>query len=286
MYYFAAAAQSKKLGMAKEGSGKFMHDNEERFGILRWINYRETSLEGLERVIQYICNTKSTPPELQEYSCLRIGNPVHDFELIEKRWRKTVKGRLYKHCIFSFGEPELDPAKAFEVMKAVFSIYRGEYPYVLGIHTNVPYRVHGHCVMGMTNLLTGKRFSQSPGELKRFQEFYNQTVVKVGLPPLRSYWLSKKLIQLPSSKTHLSNEYERGIDVECDKTICIIDNQPYAPIGVQNYINGNAEDRFETESVLSMYNYDPMSACVDIFQNDFKAYFSLGYHKRGAFDNE
>lgn len=263
-----------------------MHDDRENFGILRWINYRKTSLEGLERAIQYICNPESTPPELQEYSCLRTGDPVRDFELIEKRWRKTVKGRLYKHCIFSFGEPDLDPVKAFGIMKEVFSIYRGEYPYVLGIHTNIPRRVHGHCVMGMTNLLTGKRFSQSPSELKRFQEFYNQTVVKAGLPPLRSYWLSKKLTQLPSSKNHLSNEYERSIDTEYDKTIYIIDDQLYEPIGVQNYFNGNTEDRFETKSVLSMGDDDPMSACIDIFQNDFRAYFRLGYHKRGAFDNE
>lgn len=152
---------------------------------MRWINYRHTNLERLDKSIKYICNPKSTSPEFCRYSNLREDKAASDFALIEKRWHADIHGRLYKHCVISFGVAELKPIDAFNVLDDIFSIYYGKYPYVFSVHTNIPHRIHGHCIMGMTHLLTGKRFSQSPKELRRFQKHYNEVMLRANLPLLK-----------------------------------------------------------------------------------------------------
>ncbi len=164
-----------------------MPNNDRKFSILRWINYKHTDLSQLNKSIRYICSPKSTAPEFCRYSNIRKDRAIEDFQIIEKRWRNEIHGRLYKHCIISFGAADILPGKAFQVMEEVFSLYRGTYPYVFSIHTNIPHRIHGHCIMGMTNLLTGKRFSQSPQELTRFQTHYQEVMLRANLPPLKGW---------------------------------------------------------------------------------------------------
>lgn len=177
---------------------------------MRWINYKHTDLERLDKSIRYVCSPKSTFPEFCRYSNVRQDKATADFALIEKRWRDSIRGRLYKHCVISFGVAELKPIDAFKVLEDIFSIYQGKYPYVFSVHTNIPYRIHGHCIMGMTHLLTGKRFSQSPEELRRFKMHYNEVMLRANLPPLKG---EQEKIGEQASKPYFSSEiiHEDGL---------------------------------------------------------------------------
>lgn len=184
-------------------------DEKRRFAIMRWINYKNTSLEGFEKARQYICNPESSPDKWQQYSCLHADRAMRDLEVIERRWHDEIKGRLYKHAIISFGVPDMEPKEAFAVMEDILSLYRGKFPYLFGIHTNIPSRIHAHCLMGMTNLQNGKRFEQSPQELRRFQEHCNNVLEAFGLPLLKGK--NQKAIsdsELPSDDGKIAAEIE------------------------------------------------------------------------------
>lgn len=177
---------------------------------MRWINYKNTTLDRFDKSLRYVCNPKSTSPEFCRYSNLRPGKATADFALIEKRWHDDIRGRLYKHCVISFGVAELKPSDAFKVLDDIFSIYHGKYPYVFSVHTNIPHRIHGHCIMGMTHLLTGKRFSQSPEELRLFQKHYNEVMLCANLPLLKGE--QKKLEEQTAETSSSEIIYEEGLE--------------------------------------------------------------------------
>lgn len=176
----------------------------ERFGILRYINYKETSIEGLDKVLRYIRNPLASPPELQIHSFLSRSCPVEDFKTIEARYKRHG-GRLYKQCVLSFGCSVNDEniQAALKLVKDLMGKYRGQYPYVAALHTNVIARLHAHIVMGMTNIQDGHKFNQSPAELEAFQGRYNKAAIAVGLPPLKR-WNEEN--EKGSSVPEMSNE--------------------------------------------------------------------------------
>lgn len=155
-----------------------------KFAIARWVNYKTTSIEGFEKAWKYITDPKSSKPDYQQYNGLRDIDTVDDFKSIEDRYSSDISGRLYKHFIISFGEPDLIPQKAMDTMKTIMEAY-DDYPYVFAIHDNIPYRLHGHCIMGMRNINTGRRFEQSPIEFKRFNIHINDVLKHMGLPLLK-----------------------------------------------------------------------------------------------------
>ena len=163
----------------------------ERFGILRFINYKETSIEGLDKVIRYIRNPLASPPELQYHSFLSRSCPVEDFKAIEARYKRHG-GRLYKQCVLSFGCPVNDENihAALKLVKDLMGKYRGQYPFIAALHTNVIGRLHAHIVMGMANIQDGHKFDQSAAELQDFKERYNKAAIAVGLHPLKQ-WVAK-----------------------------------------------------------------------------------------------
>jgi len=160
--------------------------HDKRFGILRFINYKETSLEGLDRIVRYIRDPSASPLELQHHSFLSRRWPVEDFEAIEERYRRHG-GRLYKQCVLSFGciVNDENVQAAFDMVKMLMETYRGQYPYIVALHTNVAARLHAHVVMGMTNIKDGSKFNQSPDELRLFQRRYNELADKMGFPRLK-----------------------------------------------------------------------------------------------------
>lgn len=159
-----------------------------RFGILRFVNYKETSLKGLDQAIRYICNPVASPKELQQRSFLSSESPVDDFKAIEKRYKRSG-GRLYKQCILSFGciVNDENVLTAARMVKALMETYRGQYPYIAALHTNVAERLHAHILMGMTNVKDGSRLSQSPKELNAFKCRYDELAELLGLPQLKRW---------------------------------------------------------------------------------------------------
>lgn len=51
---------------------------------------------------------------------------------------------------------------------------RKRYPVAFSIHTNIPKRLHAHAIIGMTDIWTGKKFSQSPKDLAEWRTRYDE----------------------------------------------------------------------------------------------------------------
>ena len=133
--------------------------------IMRWVNYKRTSYDGFDKALRYINNPQAAPQKYQYLSYLNSGHEVDDLRIINDRYRKPDDMRLYKHLICAFGDPELSEIKAFEFMTQLLEAVRKHYPVAFSIHTNVPKRLHAHAIIGMTDIWTGKKFSQSPQDL-------------------------------------------------------------------------------------------------------------------------
>ena len=142
--------------------------------IMRWINYKNTSYAGFEKALRYINNPKAAPVKYQYLGYLNPGHEVDDLRIINDRYRKPDDTRLYKHLICSFGDPELSAAKAYDFMTAFLESIGKRYPVAFSIHTNVPKRLHGHAIIGMTDIWTGKKYSQSPQNLADWRTRYDE----------------------------------------------------------------------------------------------------------------
>ena len=142
--------------------------------IMRWINYKNTSYAGFEKALRYINNPKAAPVKYQYLGYLNPGHEVDDLRIINDRYRKPDDTRLYKHLICSFGDPELSAAKAYDFMTAFLESIGKRYPVAFSIHTNVLKRLHGHAIIGMTDIWTGKKYSQSPQNLADWRTRYDE----------------------------------------------------------------------------------------------------------------
>lgn len=142
--------------------------------IMRWVNYKCTSYDGFDKALRYINNPKAAPPKYQYLSYLNSGHEIDDLRIINDHYRKPDDMRLYKHLICAFGDPELSEIKAFEFMTQLLEAVRKHYPVAFSIHTNVPKRLHAHAIIGMTDIWTGKKFSQSPQDLADWRTRYDE----------------------------------------------------------------------------------------------------------------
>lgn len=142
--------------------------------IMRWINYKNTSYDGFTKALRYINNPKAAPIKYQSLGYLKAGHEVDDLKIINDRYKKPDDTRLYKHLICAFGDPELSETKAYEFMTQFLESIRKRYPVAFSIHTNIPKRLHAHAIIGMTDIWTGKKFSQSPKDLAEWRTRYDE----------------------------------------------------------------------------------------------------------------
>ena len=184
-----------------------------RFAILKWVNYKKTSLEGLEKTVQYICNPKASPRSWQHHSFLSSKDPVRALAAIDRRYKKNPDGRLYKQGIISFGceVNEENMNKGFHMVKELLKQYRGTYPYIVALHTNVKSRLHAHFVLGMTSMRDGQKFSQSPEDLQAFNRLYKKIAIETRMPPLKGYLPVTNVCPEDDGWEH--SEYEDGYPI-------------------------------------------------------------------------
>lgn len=142
--------------------------------IMRWINYKRTSYDGFVKALRYINNPKAAPAKYQFLGYMNPGHEVEDLKLINDRYQKPDDTRLYKHLICSFGDPKLSAVKAYDFMTQFLESIGKRYPVAFSIHTNVPKRLHAHAIVGMTDIWTGKKYSQSPQDLIEWRERYDK----------------------------------------------------------------------------------------------------------------
>lgn len=152
--------------------------------IYKQINYKNADMEALLAATRYVGNEEKSPMEYQRGYLAAPQNLFHAIKLCKRRWH-VPDGREFKHGIVSFGDPLLTPEEALEICDDIVSVYASEYPLLLCVHTDVPRRIHAHWVMGMVNVRTGKKFSQSLAEFQDFREHVSDVMVRHGLIALK-----------------------------------------------------------------------------------------------------
>lgn len=156
-----------------------------KYSILRLINYAHADRDRFDRSVSYITNPKKTNAEMICSQYFIKDNPSQSLETMEKHWLNAeMSGRLFKHGIIAFGSSEISPEKALELVKATMEYYTG-FPYLAALHTDVPHRLHAHFLLGMRNVKTGKKFSQSPSDLRAFRKHYHDLALKYDLLGLK-----------------------------------------------------------------------------------------------------
>lgn len=255
-----------------------------RFGILRFVNYKETSLDGLDRAIQYICNPASSPKEWQQRSFLSEDDPVGDFEAIEERYKRNG-GRLYKQCILSFGciVNDENVQIAARMVKGLMETYRGRFPYIAALHTNVAGRLHAHILMGMTNVKNGSKFSQSPEELKAFKCRYDELAELLGLPKLKRW---KQV-----SKDEAALGLEMPLEADDDPVISVeAEYVPGTPSGfvpvIQPYVNPTQVPGISLPQYSACTVDDALQIITKRFQDDCVYFYELARGRKGGIHDE
>lgn len=164
--------------------GNFSVTDRKRPAILRFINYATADLDQFEKSAKYIFRDSASAVHLRYARFLDKAHPKDSMALLERHWNGEIKGRLFKHLICAFGDPTMHPETGFEIMSEFAKTFV-DYPFLFAIHTDVPRRIHAHALLGMTNLRTGKRYSQDWNELHRAKTQLNLLLQAHGLCPIR-----------------------------------------------------------------------------------------------------
>lgn len=176
----------------------------DKSAIIKWINYKKTSFNDFDKAIKYVTNVKAAPREYTYFGHIDPDTAVQDLRTIENRYQKRTDSRLYKHLVCSFGASSLKAEEAYRFMKELMAPFRNEYPVIFAIHTNIPKRIHAHALIGMTNLWTGKKFSQGPRDLTKFRQKYNVLAEDFHLPILRQRCPPQPLKTLENNNSNIS----------------------------------------------------------------------------------
>ena len=242
------------------------------FGILKMINHKVATLAEAQRLATYIRADKATAPELVVANYLSKESPCSSLQKIESRLGTHTMGqRLFKQCVFSFGCPDLDPKTALDVTNEIFAGFFIDYPWFAAIHTNVPKRVHAHCMLSTANLKTKKRLSQSKQDLQDFKNYYNTVVMKYGLPGLKG---KDNLFDARTNQVEATDSSFNSSAVYFDR----IDGS-YLMEGNSMINQGYYSQPMEPAPSSNIIN--PVLNVCDVVDKEFTRYFNLGM--RGHF---
>ena len=249
-----------------------MSINNLKFSILRFINYKLANEAQFEQSSRYVTNPKKTEDKWIMKHFLDTKEPLADLKTIETHFNnRDLSGRLFKHLIFSFGSPELHKEKARIIMEEVMKFYK-DYPYIGALHTDVPNRLHAHFLLGMRNLSTGKKFSQSNKDLLTFKEHYHKVAVNNGLLGLKCF---AKEVKTERTEAALGTELFDANNVPLP-----VFSYPYTYSGESETTNHIAD----SNAKIQQSTVQSPSKCFNIAQqllNDFKAdfntFFEIGY---------
>lgn len=247
------------------------------FGILKMINHKMSGLAEARRLANYIRADKATSPELVVANYLSKESPCSSLQKIESRLGSNIMGqRLFKQCVFSFGCPELDPKTALDVTNEIFAGFFIDYPWLAAIHTNVPRRVHAHCMLSTANLKTRKRLSQSKQDLQDLKDYYDMVVKKYGLPGLRRSNFEEDIVlntgnvfveNSETSFVHSGYQEQGSYYFDGYSPACMNSSLPYGYMIPGGSIKPMVEN--------------PVTSLCNIVDEEFTRYFNLG--KRGHF---
>ena len=114
-------------------------------------------------------------------------NVERSIKVIERKW-KPRGSRSFKQGILAYGVPvgEYSVEKIMKFNRELLQKTFPDFPWMFAIHTN-KYFLHSHFLLVTTNVLTGKKLSQSPKDLQAFKDQYDELALKYGLPVLKRH---------------------------------------------------------------------------------------------------
>lgn len=237
-----------------------MSASKQKNGILRMINYsNEATPNRFQKSSDYVTGSSKTSAELILTHFMDANDTFGSLSALEKRWgNDKLTGRLFKHGIISFGCPDLEIAKAKELLKETLDYYEA-FPWLAALHTDTPHRLHAHFLLLMRNVSTGKKFSQSHAELMQFRQHYHNLALKYGLLGLRDF----------------SNDVE---SVSKDQIVAV-DDPPLWDEGHEYWFDNspsiNIDGSYKVPYILPN-NWNPI---LDKVTSDFKTFFEIGFMK-------
>lgn len=235
----------------------------ESHAIAKFINYRTASVERARRLSSYIKQLTRTEPEYVLSQYISKANSEHSLRIVEGRWH-PMGDRSFKQGVLSFGATceELQPTKALGITKEILE-YFADFPWLAAIHTNKPEHIHTHFLLSTTNVRTGRKYSQSPQELRQFREHYNEVASKNSLPLLKEKgeWGKSSSCGFAPEAGKYAVAMEGGDEVE-EVVSWACSPPPAMPVSAVAF---------------APLESNPLEIFGERFRNDFASYFSLGY---------
>ena len=165
------------------------------FGLTKLINYACSSPQRAGKFSRYAQSISKTQSEYVVTNYLNRDNVEESIKVIERRW-KPRGTRSFKQGILAYGvsskEYSVEDLVKFnkELMMKTFP----QFPWLVAVHINKPL-LHAHFLLATTNVVTGKKLTQSPKDLQMFKDSYDALAKQYGLPLLKR---NNSLIQEPT----------------------------------------------------------------------------------------
>ena len=154
-------------------------------GITKFVNYSNSSPQRAEKFSRYLQNLSKTNSAYVATNYLDRNNIEQSIKVIERKW-KPGGSRSFKQGILAYGVP-VDEYPVEEIMKFNKELLQKtfpDFPWMFTVHTNKNL-LHSHFLLVTTNVLTGRKLSQSPKDLQAFKTQYDELAMKYGLPTLK-----------------------------------------------------------------------------------------------------
>jgi len=182
-----------------------MELNAKKDAIFKAINYIDSSLEKMGRHVDYILDIKKTPKEYQKGWFLNPDEAVVGMERLINRYHPKGS-RNFRHYIVSFGVPDLSAEVAFTVGQKLVNYYGKTYPAIMGVHTDIPSRIHLHYLLNTIDVRTGKKFAESQNDFNVYRKFINDVLLEHHLPGLRGMVEKTKVAETLN---------ENSVEIDC-----------------------------------------------------------------------
>lgn len=156
-------------------------------GITKFVNYSDSSPKRAEKFSRYLKHLSKTNSDYMATNYLDRDNVERSIKVIERKW-KPRGSRSFKQGILAYGVPvgEYSVEKIMKFNRELLQKTFPDFPWMFAIHTN-KYFLHSHFLLVTTNVLTGKKLSQSPKDLQAFKDQYDELALKYGLPVLKRH---------------------------------------------------------------------------------------------------
>lgn len=154
--------------------------------IIKFINGRNDSHDYLSSAIDYITDvTKTDDGTLVATQGCSRSNALDDI-LVNKVLHHKSHGKQGMHFVLAFppaGNAK-SPADVLNVIREIVSTVYPDYLAVMAVHTDSK-ALHSHVILDSVNAVTGKKFSQGPGDLNRVKQRTNNILQAHGLEIIR-----------------------------------------------------------------------------------------------------